>query len=406
MDAPNQVVDALANDDMEGIPRHPDDIYEETAMKESLECPICKDLPRDIYKEPVFNCFNGHIVCNDCLKEFKMTQCRRFDCPTCRIPWKPARNSVATRALKRHYRRRQVKCKNRTCPTTDYLAALQAGHEPYCVHRRLKCPSRFFNDCNWRGDVKELVEHLKNHKCVQVALNQNAGPEENPENIEFRGRFMNKPSNFFTLGMTQIIKPILLLSPSIARAFIWLQVERKASSQWHFTAWSLLSEDALKNVFVSLFIASPNKRAFGSKFNVMSALEYLKHEAINRGECEIKFDEQLKLSTDFSELAFDFVVTVTTPSEFRERLNHDSLQDIDLEKYIMDNLEGPREQRLNNNADDVAIDLHPMPAARVVTFGNPNPIEVRVSAERRAATPDSIPDLTDNDDDDRLLAQV
>ena len=135
----------------------------------------------------------------------------------------------------------------------------------------------------------------------------------------------------------------------------------------------------------------------------MSALEYPKHEAINRGECEIKFDEQLKLSTDFSELAFDFVVTVTTPSEFRERLNHDSLQDIDLEKYIM---EGPLEQRLSNNADDVAIDLHPMPAARLVTFANPNPIEVRVSAERRPATPDSIPDPTDNDDDDRLLAQV
>ena len=135
----------------------------------------------------------------------------------------------------------------------------------------------------------------------------------------------------------------------------------------------------------------------------MSALDHPKQEAINRGECELKFDKQFRLAVDFSELAFDFVVTVSVTAEFRENLNHDGIEDFDLERYIINNLEGPKEDRLSHNAEDVSVCLHPLPV-RLVNF--PNPIEVcLLSRDDRPATPDS-PVISDNEEDDRMLAQL
>ena len=405
--APQPQVDVMQNNQANNNnQRHQDDIDEEEAMLECMECPVCQDLPRDIFKEPVYNCENGHVVCNSCLKNMRLMHGCRFNCPSCRIVWRGARNSVVTKALKRLYRRRMVKCKNRNCSEQGYLSALQAGHELYCLHKNVKCPGKFYNNCSFSGSLKNLVDHLKIKKCVQIATIESVGPpEENLDALEFRGKFMSTPTNVFTQGLTQTVKPILLMHRSINRAFIWLLIERKASGHWHYTAWSLLNEDALKNVAISIFIGSPAKRSFGCHFNVMSALDHPKQEALNRGECELKFDEQLRLAVDFSELSFDFVVTVSTTAEFRENLNHDSLVDFDLEKYIIDNLEGPKEERLSRHAEHVNVDLHPLPVRRLITPGS-HPIEVRMFARDRPESPESPVPISDNEDDDAILARL
>ena len=71
--------------------------------------------------------------------------------------------------------------------------------------------------------------------------------------------------------------------------------------------------------------------------------------------------------------------------------------------YIINNLEGPKEDRLSHNAEDVSVCLHPLPV-RLVNF--PNPIEVcLLSHDDRPATPGS-PVISDNEEDDRMLAQL
>ena len=90
--------------------RHEDDIEEKkNKLVEAMECPVCLQLPRNIYKEGVYNCHLGHIICNDCLNGFKLRYGNRFDCPQCRSQWRPAKNLIATNYLKRRYRKRMVK---------------------------------------------------------------------------------------------------------------------------------------------------------------------------------------------------------------------------------------------------------------------------------------------------------
>ena len=143
----------------------------------------------------------------------------RFVCPSCRTAWNGSRNSVATKALKRRYRRKMVKCKNHNCQEMGYLSVLQAGHKLYCIHKTVKCPAKFYNNCSFTGDLKNLVEHLKSKRCVQNAANESQDQiESNPVTIEFRGRFRSSPYNVNTQRLTQTVKPILLMSPSINRA--------------------------------------------------------------------------------------------------------------------------------------------------------------------------------------------
>ena len=91
----------------------------------------------------------------------------------------------------------------------------------------------------------------------------------------------------------------------------------------------------------------------------MSALELAKHEAVNSGECEIKYDEQLRMAVDFQDLAFDFMVSIQTTPEFQEALNHDSWEEYDLNKYMMDTLTHGTNGHLEDVSADVSIDLHP-----------------------------------------------
>ena len=74
------------------------------AMEELIkdaECCICLEVPRGT----VNGCKNGHILCYSC--ETKMTRKNHgntFNCPECRVPYKPCHNNFLTKFLNVYYR--------------------------------------------------------------------------------------------------------------------------------------------------------------------------------------------------------------------------------------------------------------------------------------------------------------
>ena len=44
-------------------------------IKEDLECPVCRDVPKSL---PIYQCLQGHIICNSCYPKLN-------NCPVCRV---------------------------------------------------------------------------------------------------------------------------------------------------------------------------------------------------------------------------------------------------------------------------------------------------------------------------------
>jgi hypothetical protein len=54
-------------------------------LREQLECPVCREVPR---RGPIFGCCNGHLVCRKCQPKLQT-------CPICRSPDVRCRNRFA-----------------------------------------------------------------------------------------------------------------------------------------------------------------------------------------------------------------------------------------------------------------------------------------------------------------------
>ena len=52
--------------------QNPSDI--EKYLRELLECPVCMETIKSV---PVYQCANGHVICNDCIEKMN-------NCPICR----------------------------------------------------------------------------------------------------------------------------------------------------------------------------------------------------------------------------------------------------------------------------------------------------------------------------------
>ena len=64
-------------------------------LKESVECPVCLQLPRE---DPVPCCPRGHITCSPCLENHR--KAGRMDCPTCRDPMGEGKSLLAKVVIK------------------------------------------------------------------------------------------------------------------------------------------------------------------------------------------------------------------------------------------------------------------------------------------------------------------
>ena len=63
----------------------------EEYIRDLLECPVCKETIKSV---PVYQCINGHVICNECIRE-------STSCPICRNNSKPARSLKLEKIVQR-----------------------------------------------------------------------------------------------------------------------------------------------------------------------------------------------------------------------------------------------------------------------------------------------------------------
>ena len=97
-------------------------------LRKDLECPVCWDTPRRV---PIFQCRNGHIICQDCQPKLQTP-----NCPQCRIPYG---NETPIRALTAEKCIRQIphKCiyANQGCQQPPMALTDLETHERECEFR-------------------------------------------------------------------------------------------------------------------------------------------------------------------------------------------------------------------------------------------------------------------------------
>ena len=273
---------------------------DQIALLQSLRCSVCYEEPRLVKSLNK----RGHYVCPKCLVKIKeATGGRvRINCPCCKEPWTSYQNLFATEFLERFYKLNQVECKFLNCPKVDYAKNLEGvSHEAYCVLKKLHCPARISDrQCHWEGSLPELAKHIAEGNCCFVVKDPKKTFGDNNGNvIQFEDKLANKP-NFFKERVQHICPPFLLLHEEIARAFIWLQIERSSSGAWAITSWSLLEKEALENVQVYVTVqAQPtdNGRAhhiYSGLINVLPALSMTRGEGLKSGQFMSFYDQNIK----------------------------------------------------------------------------------------------------------------
>jgi len=131
-----------------------------------LECPVCIELP----KTPIYQCNNGHLICNSCHPKVK-------NCPMCRVylnQHKPLRNLTAEHILenmsnnnntvmeqKPKARRSSLKlpCKNAMngCDMTWSTNGEVIQHQKSCKFRLVFCPDL---RCSRKVPLANLFRHI------------------------------------------------------------------------------------------------------------------------------------------------------------------------------------------------------------------------------------------------------
>ena len=117
-------------------------------IQEHVECRICLKVPKS--GTQLLQCSNGHLNCDDCMKNCGDT------CPTCRIPLD---NNIKIRALAIEQiidaTDMERECKHQLC---NFLAKREAlkSHEKKCQHRLVPCP-----ECRRNVPFSGIMDHIK-----------------------------------------------------------------------------------------------------------------------------------------------------------------------------------------------------------------------------------------------------
>jgi len=126
----------------EVVERH-NKIFEK--FKETLECPVCMEIPRS---GPVFVCPNGHFVCK---------KCKTGSCPTCRASMGNGKSLLAITVIENI----DHKCRFVECEELFAREKLD-NHEKICKHRIVKCP---YSECKVEMALSKLLDHLGKKTC-------------------------------------------------------------------------------------------------------------------------------------------------------------------------------------------------------------------------------------------------
>ena len=119
-------------------------------IQEHVECRICLKVPKS--GTQLLQCSNGHLNCDDCMKNCGDT------CPTCRIPLD---NNIKIRALAIEQiidaTDMERECRHQLC---SFLAPREAlsTHEKKCQHRSVPCPDYV---CKQNVPFSGVIDHIE-----------------------------------------------------------------------------------------------------------------------------------------------------------------------------------------------------------------------------------------------------
>ena len=116
-------------------------------LRKDLECPVCLDFPDST---PIFQCIQGHIVCNSCHPKLK-------SCPVCR-----AKVDIRALTVEKILPKILPKCKHQNCPV---FKTNIKEHEAICTYALVDC-----THCKTQITIKDLDTHesicpLRKVKC-------------------------------------------------------------------------------------------------------------------------------------------------------------------------------------------------------------------------------------------------
>ena len=122
-------------------------------IQDALECIVCLDVPKT---DPVYQCDNGHILCNSC-------HANVTDCPMCRVKLGTSRNLAVERVLSKFPRA----CEYDThgCKVKMIKGALET-HQNSCKYKPVRCLSAV---CKELIPMVEMPNHMNDiHKVFKA----------------------------------------------------------------------------------------------------------------------------------------------------------------------------------------------------------------------------------------------
>ena len=250
-----------------------------TSLIESLECPVCHDVPRAGFGAgPIYGCKNGHIVCQRCIKQ--ITQC-----PTCREKEIQSRNIFAERYIETELKDYSYNCKFTSCKVKLPMTGGKIiKHEKFCPQREVPCPKLV---CKWKGPFSNLQIHLEDKKCHTLVQVKDADPLIFKFNLQ---TFSKETGSIFEKSKFCI--PMTLLSESIMNVWCYVLINRDSTGLWKLMVYSMLPKDSVDGITAKfLFENATVTRIFETK---VLSFETTETEAIERGQYMCLQDAQMK----------------------------------------------------------------------------------------------------------------
>ncbi|CAG9855745.1 unnamed protein product [Phyllotreta striolata] len=129
------------------------------------KCPICTQS----LKPPIGQCKNGHNMCQECMKQAKITEC-----PICKGPLSDTRNYTLEKLLTMIIESNRTTCiyHPQGCKFTVLLKDKEA-HEAECRYRTYLCEGHIFAKwpCSWWGNYANVYQHFKDSHKNHTTMN-------------------------------------------------------------------------------------------------------------------------------------------------------------------------------------------------------------------------------------------
>jgi len=343
-------------------------------LLEFLECSSCKKLPKhDLSRPNIYGCSQGHLMCQNCSDIVEK-------CPVCSEKDVKNRSAFAERIMNKIFpnvQKSHVQCRFKLCKAELNIKDLK-DHETFCIYREVPCPSTHRGACKWKGPLSQLIQHVKENKCVQVIFDdswynnntQSVSGNQNMTTSSFKSNLGDFPSTeksvFERNDVITHWKPVLLLSKRILNLWCYVVIQRDFQGLWRLMAYSMLPKACTDKINVKLTVGDPET---GRSFNFsgkLTSYESSLEESIQEGNFLYLHDAQIKpFKIDGEPTLFHYNVEVEGESKLISLINLRS------QKISMNN--GPSVEKKITEKDIIPKlpKLTPKPAARFnVTFKN------------------------------------